>query len=349
MTSHTSQAWHQSLPELAEIEQLRPLMRRFGRETIEGEVSYGLYKFPIYSFRLGSDDPLAPCIAFIGGVHGLERIGTNVLISYMKTICALAGWDDALQSLLSRARLLFYPLVNPVEMFLHRRSNGRGIDLMRNAPIDADAKPNIPLVCGHRISNALPWYRGEEGAPMEIEAQLLQQFVRRELESAPFVLSLDVHSGFGLQDRLWFPYANSRRPFEHAAEVFALKGALDETYPHHVYCIEPQSKQYVTHGDLWDYFYLEHRKENPDGVFLPLCLEMGSWLWVKKNPRQLFSLIGIFNPILPHRMKRTLRRHVPLMDFLLRATVAYDRLLDVPKARQQALDVWYAQGLRRGS
>ena len=23
--------------------------------------------------------------------------------------------------------------------------------------------------------------------------------------------------------------------------------------------------------------------------FLPLTLEMGSWIWVKKNPRQLFS------------------------------------------------------------
>ena len=48
--------------------------------------------------------------------------------------------------------------------------------------------------------------------------------------------------------------------------------------------------------------------------FLPLTLEMGSWLWVKKNPRQLFSRHGIFNPLIEHRQQRVLRRHLALLD-----------------------------------
>jgi hypothetical protein len=46
---------------------------------------------------------------------------------------------------------------------------------------------------------------------------------------------------------------------------------------------------------------------------------MGSWLWVKKNPRQLFSRHGIFNPLIEHRRQRVLRRHLAWLDFMTRA------------------------------
>jgi hypothetical protein len=49
---------------------------------------------------------------------------------------------------------------------------------------------------------------------------------------------------------------------------------------------------------------------------------MGSWNWVKKNPIQLLSFLGAFNPVKQHRMQRTLRRHLPLFDFLVRALIS---------------------------
>jgi hypothetical protein len=78
----------------------------------------------------------------------------------------------------------------------------------------------------------------------------------------------------------------------------------------------------VTNGDLWDYLYDEHRKNHPERVFIPWTIEMGSWQWVKKNPRQIFSMLGAFNPTLPHRRARTLRRHLTLFDFLHRVVVS---------------------------
>jgi hypothetical protein len=54
-------------------------------------------------------------------------------------------------------------------------------------------------------------------------------------------------------------------------------------------------------------------------VLLPLTLEMGSWTWVRKNPLQAATSLGRFNPVKPHRRRRTLRRHLPLLDFLFRA------------------------------
>lgn len=55
-------------------------------------------------------------------------------------------------------------------------------------------------------------------------------------------------------------------------------------------------------------------------IFIPLTLEMGSWTWLRKNPRQIFSSFGAFNPMMPHRYERILRRHLILLDFLVRAT-----------------------------
>jgi hypothetical protein len=72
---------------------------------------------------------------------------------------------------------------------------------------------------------------------------------------------------------------------------------------------------------------------------------MGSWLWIKKNPRQMFSLKGIFNPLIAHRQHRVLRRHLSLLDFLSRATASYARWLPSGDTRAKlhadALSAWY--------
>jgi hypothetical protein len=34
---------------------------------------------------------------------------------------------------------------------------------------------------------------------------------------------------------------------------------------------------------------LAYDRTPPQNLFLPMTLELGSWLWIKKNPRQLFS------------------------------------------------------------
>ena len=83
----------------------------------------------------------------------------------------------------------------------------------------------------------------------------------------------------------------------------------------------------------------------PTHTFLPLTLELGSWLWIKKNPRQLFSRNGIFNPLINHRQQRVLRRHLSLLDFLARAACSHARWTPAPDQRAQrradALAAWY--------
>jgi len=303
-------------------------------------VDCGARRFPVLAMCLGNPDPGVPAVGFFGGVHGLERIGAAVVIAWLRSLVSRLAWDDTLHRQLESVRLVFMPLVNPGGTWRGTRANPNGVDLMRNAPVDAERA--LALVGGQRLGPRLPWYRGAAGAPMEAEAQALCGLVESELLGRPFSLALDCHSGFGLVDRLWFPYAHTARPFPWLAEVHALAAIFEASHPQHRYVIEPQSRQYLTHGDLWDHLVA---RAAPGSVFVPLTLEMGSWLWVRKNPRQLLSRHGLFNPQVAHREQRVLRRHAPWFDFLVRAAIGHARWCPTPTARAQqherALDRWY--------
>lgn len=300
-------------------------------------------RLPLYVATMGNPDPELPAVGFFGGVHGLERIGTEVVIAYLRHLVMRLNWDASLHRLLETLRLVFMPLVNPVGMLEGTRANGNGVDLMRNAPVEA--RERVPfLVGGQRISARLPWYRGNPQVGMEIESRALCEVVSTELLPRQFSLALDCHSGFGWVDRIWFPYAHTREPMCHLAEIHALKEILQQTHPNHPYVFEPQSHQYLAHGDLWDYLHLGASQRSAH-VFLPLTLEMGAWLWIKKNPRQLFSRAGIFNPQIAHRLQRVLRRHLALLDFLARACSSHHMWVPGEQARidhhTRAMAHWY--------
>ena len=330
------------LPELNELEQILELGRHHLTSSVACEVNAGNEGFPVYRITLGNPDPSLPAIGFFGGIHGLERIGTHVLLYFMRSLISRLNWDKSLHYLLQQTRLVFMPLINPGGMWQSTRCNSQGVDLMRNAPIESSNR--VPfLLGGQRISHRLPWYRGVAGAPMEIENLALCKTVQEELLNHPFSIAVDCHSGFGAQDRVWFPHAHSPAPITQLADILALEELFQQTHPNNRYLFEPQSVQYLTHGDIWDYLYLQ--SEQQQKVFLPLTLEMGSWLWVKKNPRQIFSRHGLFNPSVEHRLHRVLRGHTVWLDFMMRAACGYENWLikGDPRSQLQARAIarWY--------
>ena len=332
------------LPELVELESLIEKLDSSARVRVLSEVKHKNQIFPIYSIELGVDDPTAPSFTMVGGVHGLERIGSLVVISTLRTVIELLTWDKTLKNRLEYSRLIFIPIINPVGMFNRSRSNGNGVDLMRNAPVYSEDATRF-LYGGHRLSPKIPFYRGALSDGMEKENQVLCDFIEERVFPSKVSICLDVHSGFGASDRLWFPYARTKKPFPYFTEAYAFSELLDKTYPHHSYSVEPQSMQYTTHGDLWDYLFDKHYEGKKDEFFFPLTLELGSWKWVKKNPKQIFDLLGIYNPILPHRRARVLRDQKTFMDFLHRAIVSDDWIKLSPEQRQiwkfEALNLWY--------
>lgn len=334
---------HATAARFAEMDELQALLESGHAHFQSRVVCHSAHKgqrFPVITAQLGSNDPQAPAIGFFGGIHGLERIGTQVVLHYMRALLARLQWDESLYQQLQSVRLVFMPIVNPVGMWAGTRANGHGVDLMRNAPQQADAR--VPFLAGgQRVGPWLPWYCGRPGAPMEAESAALVQVVAEELASRPFSLALDCHSGYGFGDSIWFPYARTRQMMAHLPEMYALKMMLEQSHPHHGYSFEPQSRQYLSHGDLWDHAY----DQVPGGnIFLPMTLELGSWLWIRKNPWQLFSRQGIFNPVKTHRTRRVLRRHASLLDFLTRAAFGAPRWLPRADRRERLLayaaDYW---------
>lgn len=330
-----------------ELEQLERIIEQLGdrayTEIIE-RIQYKGLEFPIHCITIGSNRPEVPALAFFGGVHGLEKIGSEVIMSYMQTLSHLLDWDGEFLSRLEKSRLVFVPFINPVGVYLGTRCNGNGVDLMRNSPVEGKGATRI--YSGQRITSRLPWYRGNQST-MEKEALALCRVVDQQLFNSPLSIALDLHSGFGIRDRLWFPYASRKSPFAFIAETLALKQLFDRCYRHHIYKIEPTSVEYVIHGDLWDYLFDNFIQRYPSGrLFLPLTLEMGSWLWLRKSPLHLFSRHGLFHPLLPHRQQRIFRRHFMLFDFLHRCLLypeQWARLTLVQKNsnHQKAIGLWY--------
>lgn len=338
------------LPEYRTLQKLAlKASARGGRVSRLGSVGHRNSQYDLIGISFGSTDSEAPTLAFFGGVHGVERIGTQVVLAFLHTVIESLPWDQSLQNCLKDVRLVFMPLINPVGMLTRKRSNPNRIDLNRNAPIEAVGVPRWFLPAGQRISPFLPWYRGKLGAPVETETQALFDFVRRETFDSKLSICIDVHSGYGLRDRLLFPYGRTPEPFGNLGELYYLKLWLDRVFPNHVYKFEPQAKNYPIHGDLWDYLYDDFRTKNGgDKVFLPICLEIGSWLWIKKNPLQILNVLGPFNPLTPHRLQRALRRHIPFFDFLLRSVYSSSHWISTPSRNHQLIEnlarlKWYGK------
>lgn len=327
-----------TLPEIKFIEKTLSEFPGMARGQVLGLVGSSEDRFPIYEISIGSEDRQAPVLGLIGGVHGLERIGSQVTLSLLNSILRIQLWDETLQLLLKKIRIFFIPTVNPWGIYHRRRSNALGVDLMRNSPVRAEGK--VPWgLGGQTYSPRLPWYQGES---LQEENRLVLDAIERQIADAPFAWTLDIHSGFGWQDQLWFPYAKSNSPFPDLAQVYLFKNFFELSHPYHFYQIEPQT--YRTHGDLWDYSYDLFRSQAR--FYLPLTLELGSWNWVKKNPLQIFSKEGLFHPRAPHRHKRILRRHWTLFDFMIRMTASYSKWSQLSedrkiKAEMSGRETWY--------
>ncbi len=287
-------------------------------EVLERVPGPGGERLPVYAVTLGNPAPDARVLCLVGGVHGLERVGGETVVTWLEILAAHLRWDGALTALLREVRIEALPMVNPWGYLQGTRSNGRGVDLMRNAPVDAQG-PVPWLLGGHRYGPWLPWFRGRT---LEPEARALIHALETRVFPAPVAACLDVHSGFGRRDRLWYPFARQHGGYPREPEARRLAALLDATHPDNRYRVEPQSASYTTHGDLWDHLFDRHVARYGTGrVFMPWTLELGSWSWALRSPLG-WSVDRLFNPPSDHHLRRTVRKHYALLDFFLRAVAS---------------------------
>jgi len=278
----------------------------------------GDLRFPIYLLEIGKPSAFKRASAsIVSGVHGLETIGVRI---HLDTIAAMLNAKSRFYSKdIVKGRLGIYsiPILNPAGVALQTRANAKGVDLNRNSGVAAEHA--IPFFGGHTLSPSLPYYSGKT---RQRETRALLDFYKERVwpKLTSVHRSLDIHSGYGSENYLWWPYSFSDRKVFDEREFLKLAEALHAMHP--AYRIEPMSQSYQTNGDLWDAALIEfaaheQRKRKRDrSHFLPFTLEIGTWHELKKSPRRLFSREKIFNPPKADR-KTYLKAHRALIcDFL---------------------------------
>ena len=258
------------------------------------------FRFPIYSLEIGKEKAVRKNPAgLIAGVHGLETIGIRVLLDFLEFVL-----EDGASPILKDLKkgefgIVCIPILNPGGVAMKRRSNPRGVDLMRNSGLKAEDAPFF--FGGQNFSNKLPYYQGKT---LEAESRVLYRFAKEYFfqPDKSIIPVLDIHSGFGMTDHIWWPYAKSQEKCPDDALYMKLAQYLKEEKNHQSYKFGPQSETYTINGDLWDRLYEKYRKEKADADqnwkarFLPVTLEIGTWSDITGDPLKIFRKRGIFNP-----------------------------------------------------
>ena len=74
------------LPELAQLEQLIAQAPPALNAEVLAYVGHMSQKLPLYGLSLGNTAADNPAVLGVGGVHGLERIGTQVVLADLQTL-----------------------------------------------------------------------------------------------------------------------------------------------------------------------------------------------------------------------------------------------------------------------
>lgn len=285
----------------------------FSRRTNEG------FRFPIYTLEIGTKEGLADHpIGITAGVHGLETIGIQILLDFLEYIVhpKSTGYLPELKK--GKLGLVVVPIVNPGGVAAKTRSNPGGVDLMRNSGIEAEKA--LPFFGGQRFSNRLPYFRGYglEPESRTLSRTVFEKFFHVKNAILPV---LDLHSGFGTVDNVWWPYAYTHKPCEDTPTYEKVAAYLRDHCGHINFSYGPQSESYTTHGDLWDKFYDHYRElhseaANWDSKFLPITLEVGTWSDIKEEPLKIFSKKGIFRPAEQNKNEMLTRYRGFLRDFV---------------------------------
>lgn len=311
-----------SFLEQSYVEKVIKKLKRLGslfQYEILAEIKVKDKTIPIYGLQIGPKDESLPVLGLYGGVHGLEKIGTHVIVNYLNSLSNKIAWNIALTKNLENLRVVSIPIVNPGGMFLQRRSNPNGVDLMRNAPVDAE-KGTMFWPSGQTVSSKIPWYRGNP-QNMELENKVLEAFVAKHMFKAPFSMALDIHSGFGLRDRLWYPYGKTMNPMPDEAYARKFARYFKVSHPFHNYIFEKQSDSYMIHGDMWDHLYDKFKNQGTDTKFLPWTLELGSWSWLLSRPHRIFNVSRLFHTDDSVKYSHVMRTHWGLLDFFKDMTI----------------------------
>ncbi|KAI5915650.1 hypothetical protein [Thauera sp. 2A1] len=72
-------------------------------------------------YRVAIGNP-SPAVGFFSGVPGVERIGSDVVLSHLRSVATRLRWDETLHNQLATMRMVFMPIINPGGLSLGTRA-----------------------------------------------------------------------------------------------------------------------------------------------------------------------------------------------------------------------------------
>ena len=77
-----------TLAQIPELKQIETIIKGRNKTHLSSKVlCYVPFQdnlLPIYALTLGNQVQDVPCITYVAGVHGLERIGTQVVVTFLE-------------------------------------------------------------------------------------------------------------------------------------------------------------------------------------------------------------------------------------------------------------------------
>ena len=83
------------LPELAQLQQLIDTAPPQLQVELLASIPHMAERLPLYGLQLGNRSASVPAVVLVGGIHGLERIGTQVVLAYLQTLLNRLPWTYA--------------------------------------------------------------------------------------------------------------------------------------------------------------------------------------------------------------------------------------------------------------
>lgn len=307
---------------ILDIAQKNPRLVQLKQVGLSRQTKNG-FQFAIHSLEIGTKSAIKKNpVGLIAGVHGLETIGIRILLDFLEYITDPDSEGFMHEIRKGQVGIVAIPIVNPGGVALKRRSNPAGVDLMRNSGIKADKV--VPFFGGQSLSRRLPYYRGIglEPESRTLHRVLFEKFYKIKNRVLPV---LDIHSGFGRKDSIWWPYAKTAAPCADHTMIYNITNFLRLNCHHDNFEYSAQGVVYNAHGDLWDMFYDHYLKYHSshykrwNSHLLPLTLELGTWAHLRKNPGRIFNKRNIFNPPREKKAETITGYRSFLRDFVLLA------------------------------
>jgi carboxypeptidase T len=230
---------------------------------------------PIEVIRISSSDKDVPRVLFVGGIHGLEKVGVEMVIRLMDRLLEGHGTDQRITTMLEQRQVWLVPVLNPDGYATSRRKNARGVDLNRNFAVGFSSPGSASRW------RLWPFYAGPSPYS-EPETRAIKDLTAR----VPFSIALSFHSFGGLIN---FPYGHTRTPAKDNKLFRAISQEMRKRQPHEKYAARQLSWLYKPKGSLEDDLY-EH------GGTLAFLIEMMRWFPRLMRPTVFWRRFSWFNP-----------------------------------------------------